>query len=211
MIAAGPKIIKEKKNLLSELEELMEKLMIMESSLRHQLTELLDFEDRETFKFLFNNFTHITSLFDKFGKSELVALGLAKDVAIKLLGHMGECHENWAVVGAGLEESSTAISALVLGPALNPEQVEDSKALMEHTGSNRAALISTINELKYKVDTTETRDIKYIKSNFSKDQLRSYNYIMNELTQKLLLNINDMNKELVSEEKVYIGYHLSVV
>jgi len=208
MIAAGPKVVKDKQSLLKELTELVEKVKGLDLSFRHSLADMLLREDKECWLFLFDNFDAIVSLFDQFGKSELVLLGMCKTAALKVIEFLDTCNENWAALGEVLEEKSTAVSTVVCGPSVPKDELENHKDLMEHCTSSRSSVHQTISDLRRKEGGADPVAVKFIKTTMSDNELVSYNFVLKELAQRLG---KAMVKIFVPEEKIFVGYHLSKV
>jgi len=201
-------LVRNKKQLNEELQQLYEKMEISDESLRHQILESMGKEAEGCWRFLQEHGPEIFELYSKVGKSELVVLSLCRDVVSEVIEKIILSRKNWTTAASALNKYSMGATALVCGPVVTPEQYGNKDHLIGLIPDNRLALQQLVSDLKRKVDSSDKVIIDHEKSLIPEGGEASYDFIIKELPLKLG---RTLSKNLAVEEKLYIGYHLSVI
>jgi len=204
VINKGAKLMKEKQSLLDGLNELNEKMQIVDNALCTLLVES-NSEERQAWQFFQENSDKIIELFPLMSGPELVILETCKDIGNKVLEKMTICRKNWTSLGTQITDKSPSVSNLVNGPLVTSDQLAEKKNLMTLAPETRSTLLNVITGIKKKIANNVT---EYVKKHMTGEDLLSFNYIVNDL--ELLIG-KHQSKSLQKEEKMYIGYHLSKV
>jgi len=204
VVNRGGKIMKEKKSLLNDLNDLNSKMQIVDNLLCIQLAEANP-DEKRAWQFFQENADQIIELFPTLGVTELVILDFCKSVGQAVLEKMTICRKNWTSLGSQLKVKSPSVSNLVNGPLVTPDQLAANKSLSPVTAETRSTLLNVVSGINKKVDNNITG---IYKSLMSKEDAESFNYIVNDL---VVLIGKQQSKSLLPEEKLYIGYHLSKV
>lgn len=202
------KLVREKKQLNDELQQLYEKMEISDESLRHQILESMGKEAEGCWRFLQENGEAIFEHYSKVGKSELVILSLCRDVVAEVIEKIILCRKNWTIAASALNKYSMGATALVDGPVVSAEQYSNKDHLIGLIPDNRLSLQQLLSDLKRKVDSSDKVIIDHEKSLIPEGGEASYDFILKELPSKLG---RTLSKSLAVEEKLYIGYHLNVI
>jgi len=177
-------------------------------SLRQQILESMGKEAEGCWRFLQEHGEEIFEHYSKLGKSELVILSLCRDVVSEVIEKIILCRRNWTIAAAALNKYSVGATALVGGPVVTAEQYGNKDHLMGLIPDNRLSLQQLLLDLKRKVDSSDQAIINHEKTLIPEGGEASYNFILKELPSKLG---RTLTKSLALEEKLYIGYHLSVI
>jgi len=201
VINRGSKIVKEKKTLLNDLNDLNTKMQIVDNLLCLQLVEPNP-DEKKAWQFFQENADQLLEVFPSLGATELVILDFCKTLGNKILEKMSICRKNWTTLGTQLPSKSPSVSSLVYGPVVTADMLSADKIV---TAETRATLLNVVAGIKKKINNNVT---DYVKNLMSKEDAESFQYIVNDLEGMIG---KQQNKPLVPEEKLYIGYHLSKV
>jgi len=202
------KLVREKKQLNDELQQLYEKMEISDESLRHQILESMGKEAEGCWRFLQEHGEEIFEHYSKLGKSELVILSLCRDVVSEVIEKIILCRRNWAIAASALNKYPMGATALVCGPVITADNYGNKDHLIGLIPDNRLSLQQLLSELKRKVDSSDKAIIDHEKSLIPEGGEASYDFILKELPSKLG---RTLSKTLAVEEKLYVGYHLNVI
>jgi len=202
----------EKKQLLEDLKQLYEKMQIADESLSHQILESIGKDAVGCWRFLHQHAEEIFELYTKLGKTELVILSVCRDVVATVLEKMILCRKNWGVAAQTLNRYPMGATSLVGGPVVTSEVFGNTSSLMglipDSCFTGHDSLQHLLGDLKRKVDSSDKKIIDHEKTLFPEGGEESFNFILNDLPSKL---VGSQNRFLSVEEKLYIGYHYSVI
>jgi len=204
LISRGAKVVKEKKSLLKELNDLNMKMQIVDNLLCLQLVEA-NTDEKKAWQFFQENTDQIIELFPSLEQTELVILDFCKDIGNRVLEKMSICRKNWTSLGSQLTSKSPSVSSLVDGPLVTADLLAANKSTVPFTAETRSTLLNVLGGILKKVNNDSAGIVKNL---MSKEDLESYNYIVNDL---VVLIGKQTNKALLPEEKLYIAYHLNKV
>lgn len=211
-----PKLVREKKQLNEELQQLCQKMEYADESLSHQILGAMGKEAEGCWRFLQEHGEQILELYSKLGKAELVILSVCRDVVAEVFEKIVLCRKNWTGAASALGRYPNGATALVAGPLVATADYEDKENLMglvpdnsrENSTTGRFTLKYKLQDFKNKIENAHPAIVEHEKSNLPEGYEPSLNFILKDLPPVVA---GAPSKFLAVEEKLYIGHHMNVI
>jgi len=206
------KLVREKKQLNEELQQLHEKMEIADELLSQQILASMGKEAEGCWRFLQEHGEEIFEHYPKLGKGELVILSVCRDVVVEVLDKIVLCRKNWSGAASALDKYSAGATALVSGPVVASGDYVDKDLLIglvpDNTNTGRFTLKNKLTDFKTKLDNSHPFIVNHEKSLIPEGGEASYDFILKDLPSRLGAI---PSKYLSVEEKLYIGHHMNAV
>jgi len=206
------KLVKEKKQLNEDLQQLYQKMEIADELLSHQILGSMGKEAEGCWRFILEHGEEIFQHYSKLGKGELVILSVCRDVVIEVLDKIVLCRKNWSGAASALDKYPVGATALVSGPVVASGDYAEKDLLIglvpDNTSSGRFTLKNKLGDFKTKLDSSHPFIVNHEKSLIPEGGEASYDFIMKELPSIVGAA---PSKYLTAEERLYIGYHINAM